>query len=134
MAVPLQDLFAILVTDNSKGSCFGAGASRNFKIYRNRARNVTIGVNFDTYPAENLDIFENDLRGVLGRGVLFNNGSLLKRIRIHDNIIDMAPTAGPAIFPGEVRATAEIYRNTIIQRSSGAGIGRWRKFARHISR
>ena len=70
-----------MVTDHLGGSAFGASASRNFKIFNNYARNVAIGVNFDTYPATNLEIFDNRLHHVTVWGVLLNNGSVLKDVR-----------------------------------------------------
>ncbi len=110
------------MTNHLLGGAFGVGASRNFKIFHNYARNVNIGINFDTYPARNLDIFGNRLDHVIVWGVLFNNGSVLKNIKIHDNVIKMSPGAGPVFLPGQVRASVKIYRNRVVQPNPSGGI------------
>lgn len=111
-----------LVTDHLNGTAFGASASRNFKIYNNTARNVAIGVTFDTFPARNLDIFGNRFHNVTGWGVLFNNGSVLKNVKIHDNLIEMTPNAGAVFVGGQVSASVRIYRNRVVQPNPSGGI------------
>ena len=113
-----------VVTDHLGGSAFGASGSRNFKVFNNYARNVAIGLNFDTHPATNLELFGNRLHHVTAGGSL-NNGSVLKGCedprQLHRNGPGYARRAGLRRGPGP-SATVQIYGNRVVQPNSKLGI------------
>jgi hypothetical protein len=81
------------VTDHAGGSAFGSGGWRNFDVFHNVTRNVSIPIVIDTHNYYNVGIFENRFYNCSAWGVLYNGGGVYENISIHDNIFEMGTAA-----------------------------------------
>ena len=110
------------VTEHNGGAAFGAGGWRHFSVDHNHVRNVHTGITIDTHDYVDVDISRNHFHNCM-RGVLCNGSGIYRRIRIHDNVFEMAPRTGaPCIDAGYAHFTGQLYRNTVYQRSRAVPI------------